>query len=242
MSRVHPVGASYGIKELPQVGVQGKEGAPGEASPFRGRGGDSRWFFPFTCLKIKNSSPDVSCASGPICLDNRVSSRSVEINKHRETTSKDRRRARGRAGGGEPPAQPPQSTSASRRCCAPGPRTGRPPALPSQTLFLTPCSPPSRHPDTVGWDKSFLPVSAPSLPTPQARSKPRWVCVEGRRAHRDPLGARMSRGCQRRLCTQGGPSRRGARPGDGHYHPGYFPDTMSTTSLHALRSCRQRQG
>lgn len=108
------VGASCGIKELPQVGVQGKEGAPGEASPFRGRGGDSRWFFPFTCLKIKNSSPDVSCASGPICLDNRVSSRSVEINKHRETTSKDRRRARGRAGGGEPPAQPPQSTSASQ--------------------------------------------------------------------------------------------------------------------------------
>lgn len=28
VSRVHPVGASYGIKELPQVGVQGKEGAP----------------------------------------------------------------------------------------------------------------------------------------------------------------------------------------------------------------------
>lgn len=88
---------------MPRVGVQGKEEAPGGASPFRGRGGVSRWFFPFTCLKIKNSSPDVSCASGPICLDDRVSSRSVEINKHRETTSNNRRHAAGRAGGGEPP-------------------------------------------------------------------------------------------------------------------------------------------
>lgn len=146
------------LKSCRRWGVQGKEGAPGEASPFRGRGGDSRWFFPFTCLKIKNSSPDVSCASGPICLDNRVSSRSVEINKHRETTSKDRRRARGWAGGGEPPTQPPQSTSASRRCCAPGPRTGRPPALPSQTLFLTPCSPPRPATLTLsgGTKSSFL--------------------------------------------------------------------------------------
>lgn len=69
--------------------------------PGRGRRA-SRWFFPFTCLKIKNSSPNVSCTSGSICLYNRVSSRSVEINKQRETTTKNCRRTDRLAGGGKP--------------------------------------------------------------------------------------------------------------------------------------------
>lgn len=151
---------------MPRVGVQGKEEAPGGASPFRGRGGVSRWFFPFACLKIKNSSPDVSCASGPICLDDRVSSRSVEINKHRETTSNNRRHAAGRAGGGEPP--PATAKHFGFQLVLRSGPADRPPACPAKP---GPSScPPHRHPDTFGCDRNFLPVYTPSL-TPQACGK-----------------------------------------------------------------------
>lgn len=53
----------------------GRGGLPSRNSSPKG-GNFLDGFPPFTCLKIKNSSPHVSCVPGSICLYNRVSGRS----------------------------------------------------------------------------------------------------------------------------------------------------------------------
>lgn len=109
--------------------------------PGRGRRA-SRWFFPFTCLKIKNSSPNVSCTSDSICLYNRVSSRSVEINKQRETTTKNCRFTDRLAGGGKPRTPTTENISASRWALSLSAQRQHPCTAPPAPSFPLPPPPP----------------------------------------------------------------------------------------------------